>query len=43
MTRQEQTVLANAGAVAEEALTLIKTIIAFGGERKEEERLGVCC
>lgn len=39
MSGKEQTALTEAGAVAEEVLTAIKTVMAFGGERKETERL----
>ena len=35
---QEQRVYASAGAVAEEVLSSIKTVVAFGGEKKEYER-----
>lgn len=35
---QEQKLYAAAGAVAEEALQSVKTVVAFGGEYKEVER-----
>ena len=37
-TSQEQKQYAAAGAVAEEVLTSIRTVVAFGGEQKEAER-----
>ena len=38
MTSQEQKGYASAGAVAEEVLSSIRTVVAFGGEKKECER-----
>ena len=35
---QEQKEYASAGAVAEEVLSSIRTVVAFGGEYKEAER-----
>ena len=35
---QEQRVYTSAGAVAEEVLSSIRTVVAFGGEKKECER-----
>lgn len=35
---QEQKQYASAGAVAEEVLTSIRTVVAFGGEKKEAQR-----
>uniref|UniRef100_A0A4W4E949 ATP-binding cassette, sub-family B (MDR/TAP), member 4 n=1 Tax=Electrophorus electricus TaxID=8005 RepID=A0A4W4E949_ELEEL len=37
-TTQEQTAYAKAGAVAEEVLSAIRTVFAFGGQRKEIQR-----
>uniref|UniRef100_V9K7H3 Multidrug resistance protein 1-like protein n=1 Tax=Callorhinchus milii TaxID=7868 RepID=V9K7H3_CALMI len=37
-TNQEQTAYAKAGAVAEEVLGSIRTVVAFGGQKKEIER-----
>lgn len=37
-TVREQGAYASAGAVAEEVLSSIRTVIAFGGEEKEVER-----
>ena len=37
-TAKEQKHYAAAGAVAEEVLTSIRTVAAFGGEQKESER-----
>ena len=37
-TSREQKQYAAAGAVAEEVLTSIRTVVAFGGEHKEAER-----
>ncbi|XP_055511581.1 ATP-binding cassette, sub-family B (MDR/TAP), member 4 [Leucoraja erinacea] len=37
-TKQEQTAYAKAGAVAEEALSSIRTVVAFGGQKKEVDR-----
>ncbi len=34
-TSQEQTAYAKAGAVAEEVLSSIRTVFAFGGQKKE--------
>ena len=36
---REQTAYASAGGVAEEVLSSIRTVVAFGGEAKEIERL----
>ena len=36
--RHEQKEYASAGAVAEEVLSSIKTVVAFGGEKKEAAR-----
>lgn len=35
---QEQKAYAAAGGVAEEVLSAIRTVVAFGGEQKETER-----
>ena len=37
-TVQEQGAYAEAGGVADEVLTAIRTVIAFGGQEKEYER-----
>ncbi|XP_067862964.1 ATP-binding cassette, sub-family B (MDR/TAP), member 4 isoform X2 [Heptranchias perlo] len=37
-TKQEQSAYAKAGAVAEEVLSAFRTVIAFGGQKKEIER-----
>lgn len=37
-TVREQGAYASAGAVAEEVLSSIRTVVAFGGEEKEVER-----
>ena len=37
-TSKEQKAYATAGALAEEVLSSIKTVIAFGGEYKESDR-----
>ncbi len=37
-TMLEQKSYAKAGSVAEEVLTAIRTVAAFGGEKKESER-----
>jgi len=37
-TSQEQKEYASAGAVAEEVLSSIRTVVAFGGEYKEAKR-----
>lgn len=39
MTRKELKAYASAGSVAEEVLSSIRTVAAFGGEQKEVERL----
>ena len=38
MTGRQTDALNKAGAVAEEALSAIKTVVAFGGQDKEIER-----
>lgn len=38
MTRKEVEVYAVAGAIAEEALSAIRTVVAFGGQKSEFER-----
>ena len=38
-TGVEQKHYASAGAVAEEVLSAIRTVVAFGGENKESKRL----
>ncbi|XP_065051580.1 ATP-dependent translocase ABCB1-like isoform X2 [Rhopilema esculentum] len=38
LTSQEQTAYAKAGGIAEEVLGSIRTVVAFGGEKKEYER-----
>lgn len=38
ITSQEQTSYAKAGAIAEEVLSSIRTVVAFGGEEKEIQR-----
>ena len=35
---REQKVYASAGGIAEEVLSAIRTVVAFGGEAKEAER-----
>ena len=42
LTSQEQKQYASAGTVAEEVLSSIRTVIAFGGEKKEAARLLDC-
>ena len=37
-TAREQSAYAAAGAVAEEVLSSIRTVVAFGGENRETER-----
>ena len=37
-TVQEQAAYGKAGAIAEEVLSAIRTVAAFGGEKKEVER-----
>lgn len=37
-TLLEQEAYASAGGIAEEVLSSIRTVIAFGGEKKETER-----
>ena len=39
MTAKELKAYAKAGAVAEEVLTAIRTVTAFGGQKKESKRL----
>ncbi|CAI8057874.1 ATP-dependent translocase ABCB1 [Geodia barretti] len=39
-TAREQSAYAAAGSVAEEVLSAIRTVVAFGGENKEAERYG---
>ena len=39
-TSKEQSAYARAGAVAEEVLSSIRTVIAFGGQQKETQRYG---
>lgn len=39
MTGLELKAYAKAGAVADEVLSSVRTVAAFGGERKEVERL----
>ena len=46
LSRDEQKHYASAGAVAEEVLSSIRTVVAFGGQKKERERsvwLPNCC
>lgn len=38
ITSEEQTSYAKAGSIAEEVLSSIRTVVAFGGERTEIER-----
>ena len=38
ITSEEQTSYAKAGAIAEEVLSSIRTVVAFGGEEKEIAR-----
>ena len=38
ITSHEQTAYADAGAVAEEVVSSIRTVVAFGGEQSEIER-----
>ena len=42
-TAKAQTQYASAGGVAEEVLSAIRTVFAFGGESKEVDRLGFKC
>lgn len=35
---KEQAALSAAGTVVEEVLTAVRTVVAFGGEKKEVER-----
>lgn len=42
LTGRELKAYAKAGAVADEVLSAIRTIAAFGGEDKEAERC-ICC
>ena len=37
-TSQEQKLYAGAGAIAEEVLSSVRTVVAFGGEYKEVDR-----
>lgn len=37
-TVREQNAYASAGSVAEETLSSVKTVVAFGGEQKEIDR-----
>lgn len=39
MAKNELEAYAKAGSIAEEVLTAIRTVVAFGGEKKEAERL----
>jgi ATP-binding cassette subfamily B (MDR/TAP) protein 1 len=39
LTTGEQAAYAGAGAIAEEVLSAIRTVAAFGGEKREVERL----
>lgn len=41
LAKREMEAYAKAGAIAEEALSAIRTVIAFGGEQKESGRYGV--
>ncbi|KAF5272755.1 hypothetical protein FQA39_LY07782 [Lamprigera yunnana] len=38
LAKQEMEAYGEAGAIAEEALSSIRTVVAFGGQKKEEER-----
>jgi len=38
-TKKESEAYAKAGAIAEEGLSAIRTVTAFGGEEKERKRL----
>ena len=38
MTTKELHAYAKAGAVAEEVLAAIRTVVAFGGQKKESDR-----
>ena len=38
-TVREQNAYANAGGIAEEVISSIRTVVAFGGEEKEAHRL----
>ncbi|KAK4872649.1 hypothetical protein RN001_014678 [Aquatica leii] len=38
LTKQEMDAYGEAGAIAEETLSSIRTVVAFGGQQKEEER-----
>lgn len=41
MTGRELKAYAKAGAIADEVLSAIRTVVAFGGEDKETERYGI--
>ena len=41
ITSEEQTSYAKAGAIAEEVLSSIRTVVAFGGEEKEIARFAL--
>lgn len=41
MTGHELKAYAKAGAIADEVLSAIRTVVAFGGEDKETERYGI--
>ena len=40
-TMQEQTAYAEAGSIAEEVISSIKTVVAFGGEQSEIKRYAI--
>ena len=41
LTSEEQKQYASAGAVAEEVLSSVRTVIAFGGEYREADRFAL--
>lgn len=43
ITSEEQTAYAKAGSIAEEVLSSIRTVVAFGGEEKEIGRYAGSC
>ena len=38
MVTKEQEAYAQAGAIAQEVISSIRTVVAFGGQRKESDR-----
>lgn len=41
MAKREQKKYAAAGAIAEEALSCIRTVLAFNGQKQEADRFGI--